>query len=224
MAYKFLVASYTDSIVTIGFEPRKSSLHVLSSLKVGHHPSWISRHSSDSSIFFAGLEQSDGRLLTLKFDAESGSGEVLNDSPSGGSDPCTILVTDEDVLVGNVCQSPCHTLPLSLSSSTRLGLWAYIVCLPTLRPRWRLVSLYCNSLARVPTKIVKRLPILIKSIYDEQRPTKFWYPISARTRHGDWSGITKMSGRRKRRYCMKSFPQAALAILAYTVSRRQLDR
>ena len=104
--YRILVASYTDAIVTLEFTPptaeEKASLKAVSRLVVGHHPSWVARHPVDDSLVFTGLEQSDGRLLAIKFNRASGEGKVVADVSSGGHDPCTIAVTKDSVLVGNV--------------------------------------------------------------------------------------------------------------------------
>ncbi|EJD08182.1 putative isomerase YbhE [Fomitiporia mediterranea MF3/22] len=104
MVYRILVASYTDAIYTLAFDPAKSkdaALSLSSTLEVGHHPSWIERHPSDSSIIFTGLEQADGRLLTLKYDLNNGEGKVLSNVSSGGADPCSILATNSNVFVAN---------------------------------------------------------------------------------------------------------------------------
>ena len=104
--HRILVASYTNSIYTLEFTPAtsdsKASLKVLSRLVVGHHPSWITRHASEPSLVFTGLEQSDGRLLALKFDRSTGVGSIVGDFSSGGRDPCTIAVTKDSLLAGNV--------------------------------------------------------------------------------------------------------------------------
>ena len=105
MVYRILVASYTDAVYTLLFDPSKStdeSLSLVSRLTVGHHPSWIERHPSDPSIVFTGLEQEDGRLLTLRYNFDTGEGEILANVSSRGADPCSILATDENVLVANV--------------------------------------------------------------------------------------------------------------------------
>lgn len=106
MVYRILVASYTNDIVTLTVElpegDGKASISVTSSVTVGHHPSWITRHVSDPSIVFTGLEQEDGRLLTLKYDVQKGEGRVVGNVSSAGNSPCTILATEREVLVGNV--------------------------------------------------------------------------------------------------------------------------
>ncbi|TDL16913.1 putative isomerase YbhE [Rickenella mellea] len=101
MSYRFLVASYTDAIYTIEFDIATKSLKATQKLTVGFHPSWISRHPSDPSLVFTGLEQEDGRLLTLKYANDSGKLEVIGDVSSGGSSPCHILVTEDQLFVAN---------------------------------------------------------------------------------------------------------------------------
>lgn len=105
MVFRILVGTYSDAIYTLTFDPSKpedSALSLSSTLKVGHHPSWIERHPSDPAIVFTGLEQADGRLLALKYDLSNGEGNVVAESPSGGQDPCTIVATKSHVLIGNV--------------------------------------------------------------------------------------------------------------------------
>ncbi|KAL5483101.1 hypothetical protein ACEPAI_8330 [Sanghuangporus weigelae] len=104
MAYRILVASYTDAVYTLLFDPLKSvdeSLSLLSKLTVGHHPSWIEHHPSDPAIIFAGLEQEDGRLLTLRYSGGIEEGQIIANVSSRGADPCSILATDENIFVAN---------------------------------------------------------------------------------------------------------------------------
>ena len=104
MVYHILVASYTESVFTLAFDPVASSLEIISSLKVGHRPSWITSHPGDSFIVFAGLEQTEGRVVVLKYD-ERGQGKVLGSFSSGGRDPASLLATKDTLFVGNV--RPC---------------------------------------------------------------------------------------------------------------------
>lgn len=104
MVYRILVGSYSDQVYTLVFDPNVPSLTVSSSVTVGHHPSWITANPSSASIVYAGVEQSDGRVVTLEFDAE-GRGTVLEDISSGGDSPCTLLVVQDGLLVGNVSSS-----------------------------------------------------------------------------------------------------------------------
>ena len=106
--YRFLVASYTDAIHVLSFDPSKAAdkaLAHVSSTTVGHHPSWVERHPTDPTIYFTGLEQADGRLITLKYSADSERVVVIGDIPSEGSDPCHIFVSENQVIVGNVSAS-----------------------------------------------------------------------------------------------------------------------
>ncbi|KAL5531884.1 hypothetical protein ACEPAF_5447 [Sanghuangporus sanghuang] len=108
MVYRILVASYTDAVYTLLFDPLKAadeSLSLLSKLTVGHHPSWIERHPSDPAIIFAGLEQEDGRLLTLRYNIGIGEGQILADVSSRGADPCSILAMHENIFVANYSSS-----------------------------------------------------------------------------------------------------------------------
>jgi hypothetical protein len=94
--YKILVGSYTDSIHTLEFDTSDGTpkLKYLSSVNVGHHPSWIEGHPSDRSLIFTGLEQSDGKIVVVKYD-EHGKGQKVDETTcsSGGADPCTLPKT-----------------------------------------------------------------------------------------------------------------------------------
>ncbi|KLO04604.1 putative isomerase YbhE [Schizopora paradoxa] len=104
MAYRFLVASYTNEIVTLEFKPPSSGsaeLSIVSSQEVGFHPSWITKSLADPAVYYTGLEQEDGRLLSLECDSSTGQVKIIGDVSSGGHSPCSILVVDNEVLVGN---------------------------------------------------------------------------------------------------------------------------
>ena len=109
-SYRILVASYTDAIYTVQFTPptteAKGTLELVASSVVGYHPSWLTRHPSDDSLVFTGLEQDDGRLLAIKFDRSNGKGKVLADVSSGGKDPCTLATNSDALFVGNVGLAP----------------------------------------------------------------------------------------------------------------------
>lgn len=101
MNYRILVASYSDEIVTLNFNSDSGALSVISSVTVGHHPSWITPHDSEPSVYFTALEQAKGVIVALKYD-ENGKGEVIERITSDGDDPCTLLMSKGDLLVGNV--------------------------------------------------------------------------------------------------------------------------
>jgi len=102
-----LVASYTDSIYTLSFDPTPPTaspvLKLLARTPVGHRPSWIASHPSDKSLIFTALEQTDGEIVAVKY-ASGGpvQGEVVARAKSGGSDPCTLLVAEDELIIGNV--------------------------------------------------------------------------------------------------------------------------
>lgn len=100
MAYRIYVGSYTDEISTLSFDSNTGSLSLVSTVKVGHHPSWVTPHPTNPSVIFTGLEQSDGKIIALKFD-EQGHGSVVAELSSGGLDPCTLLAAGSELLVGN---------------------------------------------------------------------------------------------------------------------------
>ncbi|KAI0827778.1 putative isomerase YbhE [Trametes gibbosa] len=100
MVYRILVASYANEIYTLAFDPEAPSLKLVSTITVGHHPSWLTPHPKDRSIVFTGLEQSDGKIVALKYDAE-GRGAVIGETPSEGADPCAILALETELIIGN---------------------------------------------------------------------------------------------------------------------------
>lgn len=101
MAYHIAVGSYSDQVHFLKFDPEISSLTVLPSITVGYHPSWLTPHHSDPSIIYAGIEQSDGRVVTLKLE-QDGRVAILADISSGGDSPCTLLTSQDELLIGNV--------------------------------------------------------------------------------------------------------------------------
>lgn len=114
-----LTGSYSRSVSTLVFVPSPSpSLTVRSALEVGHHPSWLTRLPAvvehDGTIVFAGLEQSTGAIVAIRFD-RAGRGTELGSAPSGGRDPCTLEVTTgpgdgpPELIVGNVRPAPPRT-------------------------------------------------------------------------------------------------------------------
>ncbi|KAF8554806.1 putative isomerase YbhE [Imleria badia] len=118
--YKILVGSYTDSIYTLEFDPAPPgggpTLKLLSQVDVGHHPSWIEAHPSDGSLIFTGLEQADGQIVLVKYNKD-GKGHKIDETTcaSGGADPCTLLVTEDEVIVGNYSGGTLATVPISTS-------------------------------------------------------------------------------------------------------------
>ncbi len=67
------------------------------------------RLSDDKSLVFTCLEQQDGAILALRYDAE-GKGEVLGRVPSGGGWPCAMLATKDELFVANVSVFPRQSL------------------------------------------------------------------------------------------------------------------
>lgn len=105
MQYTILVGSYSDRVYTLSFHPDTPSLSLISSVTVGHHPSWITRHPKDASLVFAGVEQTDGKIVTLKFD-NSGKGVVVGEISSDGADPCSLVIVQDKLIVANVSRVP----------------------------------------------------------------------------------------------------------------------
>ncbi|PCH35647.1 3-carboxy-cis,cis-mucoante lactonizing enzyme [Wolfiporia cocos MD-104 SS10] len=112
MLYRILVGSYTNEIYTVVFDSDASTLVLESTSTVGYHPSWITPHPTDRSIVFAGLEQTEGKVVTIKYD-ELGHGTLIGEVPSGGADPCTLLAAGTELLVGNYSSGTFATIPLS---------------------------------------------------------------------------------------------------------------
>ncbi|THH18333.1 hypothetical protein EW146_g2642 [Bondarzewia mesenterica] len=115
MAHRILVASYTNSIYTLSFDPATPSLELISSVEVGHHPSWITPHPEDPSVVFAGLEQTDGRVVVLKYD-EQGQGKVIGEFSSGGKDPASLLAVEGTLFVGNYSSGTILSAPITTHS------------------------------------------------------------------------------------------------------------
>lgn len=109
MQYTILAGSYSDQVYTLSFDPDTPSLSLTSSVTVGHHPSWITSHPKDHSIVFAGVEQTDGKIVTLKFD-KSGNGVVVGEISSDGADPCTLVAVGDELVVGNVSHVPDNSI------------------------------------------------------------------------------------------------------------------
>ncbi|KLO09730.1 putative isomerase YbhE, partial [Schizopora paradoxa] len=105
MSYRFLVGGLTDSVTTLEFNApsskRPGELSIVASQKVGECPGWVTQSEEDPSVFYAGKEGEDGRILTLLYDSETGKGEIIGDVSSGGDTPCSILPLDGEVLVAN---------------------------------------------------------------------------------------------------------------------------
>ena len=101
MAYRIYVGSYTNEITTLEFDTKNATLSILSSINVGHHPSWVTPLPSHPTVIFTALEQSDGKIVAVKYD-EAGTGTILSTAPSGGADPCMILAEKDELFIGNV--------------------------------------------------------------------------------------------------------------------------
>jgi 6-phosphogluconolactonase (cycloisomerase 2 family) len=117
-----LVASCTDSIYTLSFDPipltGSPTLKLLARTPVGYHPSWIASHPSDKSLIYTGLKQADGEIVAIKY-GRSGTveeGDVVARAKSGGADPCTLLVTEDELIIGNYSSGTIATLPISTST------------------------------------------------------------------------------------------------------------
>ncbi|KAF9021191.1 putative isomerase YbhE [Hymenopellis radicata] len=115
MSFRILVASYSNSIYTLEFNPVARSLARIASIEVGHHPSWITFHPKDRSLVFTALEKADGKILALKYNAQ-GEGSVVAEAPSGGADPCSLHATDDELLIANYSSGRVSVLPISANA------------------------------------------------------------------------------------------------------------
>ena len=79
------------------------TLRLLSRVDVGYHPSWIEAHPFDMLLVFTGLEQADGQVVVVKHDKD-GKGQKVDEATcsSGGADLCTLLVTEDELIIGNM--------------------------------------------------------------------------------------------------------------------------
>ena len=103
--YRILVASNTDRITSIFFDPYGPTLNVTSEIIVGPHPTWITGHPTNPSLAFTGLEQQDGVIVVLTFD-DTAKGTIVGQIPSGGASPASLLATTDALFVGNVRTTP----------------------------------------------------------------------------------------------------------------------
>ncbi|KAK7012260.1 3-carboxy-cis,cis-mucoante lactonizing enzyme [Favolaschia claudopus] len=110
MAKRILVASYTHSVQALSFDG--STLTALAPVEVGFHPSWIEFHPSDPSLVFAGLEQTEGKVVAIKYD-EHGNGTVVAETTSGGADPCSLTVTENRLFVANYSSGNISIIPIT---------------------------------------------------------------------------------------------------------------
>ncbi|KZV76423.1 putative isomerase YbhE [Peniophora sp. CONT] len=116
MTYRILVGSYTSDVTTLEFDPDASTLRVASALTVGHHPSWLTRHPSDPSLVYTGLEQAGGKILVFKIDTE-GAVTVVGEASGGGEDPASLEALDKELIVGNYSSGNVAIIPISTSPS-----------------------------------------------------------------------------------------------------------
>jgi len=114
MCFRILVASYTDVLTSLLFDPKGSTLKVISEIKVGNRPSWLTAHPDDPTLVFTGLELSDGIIVAVKFN-EDGNAVVVGQIPSRGADPASLLATTDTLLVGNYSSGTVLAAPVSVS-------------------------------------------------------------------------------------------------------------
>ncbi|KAJ7623281.1 Lactonase, 7-bladed beta-propeller-domain-containing protein [Roridomyces roridus] len=110
--HRILVASYTNSIHALQFDG-DASLTAQPSIQVGHHPSWIEFHPQDPSLVFAAIEQTEGKIVAVKYDPSSGNGAIVGEIASGGADPCSLYATNDRLFVANYSSGSLSVLPIS---------------------------------------------------------------------------------------------------------------
>lgn len=120
---KILAGSYANEIYTLEFDPSAGSLSLSSSITVGFHPSWITPHPSTGgeTVIVTGLEQSAGEIVVVSFDKDGKGTIEASGISSHGADPCTVIATKDEVIVGNVSFAVlkhsirvAHFLPISI--------------------------------------------------------------------------------------------------------------
>lgn len=116
--YPILVASYTNDIVTLEFDSESATLKQTSSTTVGHHPSWIEGHLTLPNVVYTGLEQSDGKILALRFEDNGKKGEIVSEISSIGRDPCSVHVDKDQVFAANVCP---HFISFKITKRTGIS-------------------------------------------------------------------------------------------------------
>ncbi|EIW80179.1 3-carboxy-cis,cis-mucoante lactonizing enzyme [Coniophora puteana RWD-64-598 SS2] len=126
--YTILVGSYAESLYVLEFDPSAKTLKLNQSLKVGYHPSWITVHPTDKSLIYTALEQKDGEVIVLKY--AEGTLTELQRAPSGGRDPCTVLASEGELIVGNYTEGNVSFTPLSTSEPYLSPEKMYTVVMP----------------------------------------------------------------------------------------------
>ncbi|KIY62538.1 putative isomerase YbhE [Cylindrobasidium torrendii FP15055 ss-10] len=115
MSHRILVATYTNSVYTIDFDPEKSSLARVKAIEIGNHPSWVVRHPDDPTLVYTVTEGKNGRILAVKLSGD-GSGSVVGSGPSGGDDPCSILaISSSELLAANYSSGIVSVVKISAS-------------------------------------------------------------------------------------------------------------
>ncbi|KAK0446975.1 Lactonase, 7-bladed beta-propeller-domain-containing protein [Desarmillaria tabescens] len=111
-SYRILVASYSNDIYSLSFDPSTRSLTRTSSIEAGFHPSWITHYPGDSSLVFASVEQENGKIIVLKYD-NNARGIIVAEASSGGDDPCSLLATKDQLLIANYSSGHVSFLPIA---------------------------------------------------------------------------------------------------------------
>lgn len=159
MCYRILVASYTDGLTSLLFDPKGPTLEVTSKIKVGNRPSWLTAHPDDPTLVFTGLEQSDGIIIALKTEMPTVVGQIPSgQTPHLYSQPRILFLSEtcagtadflaREMLIGCII--------LCLASTRPEPSWL-LRCPPRFYTSRGTPSLRCcSSRARVSTRSAKR--------------------------------------------------------------------
>ncbi|KAF8916889.1 Lactonase, 7-bladed beta-propeller-domain-containing protein [Mucidula mucida] len=114
MSFNIVVGGYSESdLFTLTFDPEARTLKRTSTVQ--DRPSWLTAYPGDKSLVFTCLEQQDGAILALRYDAE-GKGEVIGRVPSGGGWPCAMLATKDELFVANYGTGYVPVIPISFNA------------------------------------------------------------------------------------------------------------
>ncbi|KAK1231936.1 hypothetical protein PQX77_004929 [Marasmius sp. AFHP31] len=105
-----IAGSNTDQVSTLKFDTETGKLSKSSSVTVGNKPSWVTAHPRNKSIIFTALKVKGAKLIVLEFDGD-GKGKVVDEAPTGGDGPSSLIAGEHDVVVGNYDDGTIFTVP-----------------------------------------------------------------------------------------------------------------
>ncbi|THH29036.1 hypothetical protein EUX98_g5153 [Antrodiella citrinella] len=113
MVYQIYVGTYTSDVYTLSFNPDTQSLTLVSSLTVGHHPSWLTPDPTNPTVIYTALEQANGTVVAIKYDAD-GKGTIVGTQSTLGADPCNFVASGNTLFVGNYSGENLVSIPISV--------------------------------------------------------------------------------------------------------------